>query len=85
MTTQVAGHPAMQLRRDRLRAARPISGVEAAVPDISFAAPGGQGLGDFARTHALELTRFAYLVSADRTRAEDLVAGRAAGHAPALR
>ena len=54
MTTQVAGHPAMQLRRDRLRPARPISGVEAAVPDISFVAPRGQSLGDFARQHALD-------------------------------
>jgi len=43
------------------------------VPDISLAAPGGQSLGDFAREHALGLTRFAYLVSADRNRAEDLV------------
>jgi RNA polymerase sigma factor (sigma-70 family) len=73
MTTQVAVHPAMQTWRNRLRAVRPTSGVEAAVPDISFASPGGQSLGDFAREHALELTRFAYLVSADRNRAEDLV------------
>jgi RNA polymerase sigma factor (sigma-70 family) len=73
MTIQVAAYPAMQVRRDRLRAARTTSGAEAAVPDISFAAPGGQSLGDFARQHALELTRFAYLVSADRNRAEDLV------------
>jgi RNA polymerase sigma-70 factor (sigma-E family) len=72
MTTQLAVLPAMQVWRGRLRTARPTSGVEAAVPDISFGAS-GQGLGDFARDHALELTRFAYLVSADRSRAEDLV------------
>ena len=34
---------------------------------------GGQSLGDFAREHGLELTRFAYLISGDRTRADDLV------------
>ncbi|HEV2887816.1 MAG TPA: SigE family RNA polymerase sigma factor [Jatrophihabitans sp.] len=38
--------------------------------DISF---GGPSLGDFAREHGLELTRFAYLVSGDRNRADDLV------------
>ncbi|MBV9823512.1 MAG: SigE family RNA polymerase sigma factor [Actinobacteria bacterium] len=43
------------------------------MPDISFEAPGGGDLADFARDHGLELTRFAYLVSADRSRAEDLV------------
>jgi RNA polymerase sigma-70 factor (sigma-E family) len=73
MTTQIAGYPAMQLRRGRLPAARRTSGVEAAVPDISIVSPSGQSLGDFAREHALELTRFAYLVSADRNRAEDMV------------
>jgi RNA polymerase sigma-70 factor (sigma-E family) len=73
MTTQIAVHAVMQMQRSRPRAAREPAGTEAAVPDISFDAPGGQGLGDFAREHGLELTRFAYLVSADRTRAEDLV------------
>ncbi|MDQ1738595.1 MAG: hypothetical protein QOE53_247 [Pseudonocardiales bacterium] len=34
---------------------------------------GGPSLGDFAREHGLELTRFAYLISGDRIRAEDLV------------
>lgn len=43
------------------------------MPDLSLEVPGGRGLADFAREHALELTRFAYLVSADRSRAEDLV------------
>ncbi|HST47439.1 SigE family RNA polymerase sigma factor [Jatrophihabitans sp.] len=73
MTTQIAVHPGMRVWRNGPRAARPAPGVEAAVPDISFEAPGGRGLGDFAREHGLELTRFAYLVSADRSRAEDLV------------
>jgi RNA polymerase sigma-70 factor (sigma-E family) len=73
MTTQIAVQPAMQLRRSRPRAARPMPEAEAAVPDINFAAPGGRSLGDFARQHGLELTRFAYLVSGDRGRAEDLV------------
>ena len=43
--------------------------------DISLGVPsfGGPSLGDFAREHGLELTRFAYLVSGDRTRADDLV------------
>lgn len=43
--------------------------------DISFgaASPGARSLGDFAREHGLELTRFAYLISGDRTRADDLV------------
>lgn len=73
MTTRVAVHPAMQMRRGWPGAGRPASGMEAAVPDISLATPGGQSLGEFARQHALGLTRFAYLVSADRNRAEDLV------------
>ncbi|MEO7260954.1 MAG: SigE family RNA polymerase sigma factor [Jatrophihabitantaceae bacterium] len=73
MTTQVAGQPVMQFRRSRLPAARRTSGVEAAVPDISFESSGGQSLGDFARQHGLGLTRFAYLVSGDRSRADDLV------------
>jgi RNA polymerase sigma factor (sigma-70 family) len=73
MTTRIATLPAMQLRRGRPRAASPALEVEAAVSEISFGAPGGQSLGDFARDHGLELTRFAYLVSADRTRADDLV------------
>jgi len=74
MTTQIAVQPAMQMRRSRPRAARSMPGVEAAaVPDISFEAPGGRSLGEFAREHGLELTRFAYLVSGDRGRAEDLV------------
>ena len=80
MTTQIAVQPAMLLRRSRPRAGRPASMEEAAVPegeaavpDIGLATPGGQGLGDFAREHGLELTRFAYLVSGNRSRAEDLV------------
>jgi DNA-directed RNA polymerase specialized sigma24 family protein len=73
MTTSIAVHPAIQLRRGRLPAGSLTAGTEAAVPDISLASPGAQDLGDFAREHALELTRFAYLVSADRNRAEDLV------------
>ncbi len=41
--------------------------------DINFDTARGQSLGDFARQHGLGLTRFAYLVSGDRTRADDLV------------
>jgi len=81
MTTQIAVQSAMQVWRSRPGAARPTSQVEAALsdsspdisPDISVEAPGGQSLGDFAREHGLGLTRFAYLVSGDRGRAEDLV------------
>lgn len=40
---------------------------------ISLEAVGGRGLGDFASEHGLELTRFAYLISGDRNRADDLV------------
>ncbi len=43
------------------------------MPDIGVQACSGQSLGDFARQHGLGLTRFAYLVSGDRGRAEDLV------------
>ncbi|MDQ1722338.1 MAG: hypothetical protein QOI26_2072 [Pseudonocardiales bacterium] len=43
------------------------------MPDISFEAPGARSLGDFARGHGLELTRFAYLICGDRNRADDLV------------
>lgn len=41
------------------------------MPDISFE-PDSQSLDDFARRHGLELTRFAYLLSGDRARADDL-------------
>ena len=43
------------------------------MPDIGFETARGQSLGDFARRHGLGLTRFAYLVSGDRDRADDLV------------
>ena len=41
--------------------------------DGSLSGFSGPSLGDFAREHGVELTRFAYLVSGDRTRADDLV------------
>ncbi len=47
--------------------------VEVAVPDISFESAECQSLEDFARQHGLGLTRFAYLVTGDRDRADDLV------------
>ncbi len=43
------------------------------MPELSFEAVGGQSLDNFARRHGLGLTRFAYLVSGDRDRADDLV------------
>ena len=44
------------------------------MPDIiSLAGAGGQSLGDFVREHGLQVTRFAYLISGDRSRADDLV------------
>ncbi len=43
------------------------------MPDISFESAGGQSLEEFARQQGLGLTRFAYLVSGDRDRADDLV------------
>jgi RNA polymerase sigma-70 factor (sigma-E family) len=68
----------MRLRRSRPEADRRT--MEAPVTDISLGAAslggpgfGGPSLGDFARDHGLELTRFAYLISGDRTRADDLV------------
>lgn len=78
MTTQIAVLPGMRLRRSRPDADRRTT--EAPVTDISLGAAGlggsgfgGPSLGDFAREHGLELTRFAYLISGDRTRADDLV------------
>jgi RNA polymerase sigma factor (sigma-70 family) len=45
-----------------------------AVMDEVWLGPvGGVRLADLVRTHALELTRFAYLIAGDRARAEDLV------------
>lgn len=43
------------------------------MPDTSFESVTAQSLEDFARQHGLGLTRFAYLVSGDRHRADDLV------------
>jgi RNA polymerase sigma-70 factor (sigma-E family) len=72
MTTQIALRPAVQLRRSRPAAVR--RKAEEPVPDvISFQAPAGRSLSDFVREHGLELTRFAYLISGDRSRADDLV------------
>jgi hypothetical protein len=72
MTTQIALRPAMQLRRGRPVAVR--RKAEAAVPDIiSLDVAGGPSLEDFVREHGLPLTRFAYLISGDRSRADDLV------------
>jgi len=73
MTTQIAVLPVMRLRRSRPDAERRTT--EAPVTDISLGGSGfgGLSLGDFAREHGLELTRFAYLISGDRTRADDLV------------
>jgi RNA polymerase sigma factor (sigma-70 family) len=73
MTTQIAVLPVMRLRRSRSDTARLTR--EAPVTDISLGAAslGGPSLSDFARGHGLELTRFAYLISGDRTRADDLV------------
>jgi RNA polymerase sigma-70 factor (sigma-E family) len=73
MTRQVTVYPVMQLRRSRLSAARQVSGVEVTMPEPSFDAAAGQSVEDFARRHGLGLTRFAYLVSGDRDRADDLV------------
>jgi RNA polymerase sigma factor (sigma-70 family) len=75
MTTQIAVLLGMRLRRSRPDAARPTT--EAPVTDISLGLGdsgfSGPSLGDFAREHGLELTRFAYLISGDRGRADDLV------------
>jgi len=80
MTTQIAVLPVMRLRRSRPDAARRTT--EVPVTDISLGAvgrgaggrgAGGPSLGDFTREHGLQLTRFAYLISGDRTRADDLV------------
>jgi RNA polymerase sigma-70 factor (sigma-E family) len=73
MTTQIAVPPVMRLRRSRPDADRRT--MEAPVTDISLGGSGfgGPSLADFAREHGLELTRFAYLISGDRTRADDLV------------
>jgi RNA polymerase sigma factor (sigma-70 family) len=68
MTTQIAVLPVMRLRRSRPDAGRRTA--EVPVTDMSL---GGTSLGDFAREHGVELTRFAYLISGDRTRADDLV------------
>jgi RNA polymerase sigma factor (sigma-70 family) len=73
MTTQIAVLPVMRLRRSRPESVR--RAREVPVTDISFGASdfGRPSLADFAREHGLELTRFAYLISGDRTRADDLV------------
>ncbi|MEO6502170.1 MAG: sigma-70 family RNA polymerase sigma factor, partial [Jatrophihabitantaceae bacterium] len=73
MTRQVAVEPVMRLRRSLPATARQASGVEVGVPDTSFESVTAQSLEDFARQHGLGLTRFAYLVSGDRHRADDLV------------
>ena len=73
MTTQIAVLPVTRFRRSRPDAGRRTT--EAPVTDISLGPPsaGARSLGDFAREHGVELTRFAYLVSGDRNRADDLV------------
>ena len=73
MTTQIAVLPVMRLGRSRPDAGRRTA--EVPVTDIRFGAASSDGpsLGDFARDHGLELTRFAYLISGDRSRADDLV------------
>jgi RNA polymerase sigma-70 factor (sigma-E family) len=67
MTTQIAAPPVMRFRRSRPDADRSRTEVPVAI------SLGGPSLGDFTRQHGLELTRFAYLISGDRTRADDLV------------
>jgi RNA polymerase sigma factor (sigma-70 family) len=73
MTTHIAVLPGTRLGRSRPDAARRTT--EEPVTDINLGTSGlgGPSLGDFAREHGLELTRFAYLISGDRTRADDLV------------
>jgi RNA polymerase sigma factor (sigma-70 family) len=67
MTTQIGVPPVMRFRRSRPEADRRTT--EVPVTD-SFGTP---SLGDFTREHGLELTRFAYLISGDRIRSDDLV------------
>jgi RNA polymerase sigma-70 factor (sigma-E family) len=51
----------------------PAPDEEVTVPDIRFAAEPVHLLSDLVREHGHTLTRFAYLICGDRTRAEDLV------------
>ena len=73
MTTQIAVLPVTRFSRSRPDAGRRTT--EAPVTDIDLGPPSGgaRTLGDFTREHGVELTRFAYLVSGDRNRADDLV------------
>ena len=66
-----AGYPCSRIARTRV-----LTGVAATHPTartgVAVDTPSNT-LSDFAREHALNLTRFAYLVCGDRGRAEDLV------------